>query len=267
MGFIVQSKLVPSRRPSLCCCERFSLNEIEVNSAQLPGHVALIPDGNGRWAEGRGLSRPEGHSAGSRTLEKVVNLCMRLEIPQVTVFVCSTENMNRSPKEISVLMELISEVVQILEEKPLVRLKWIGSSVHIPEFLRKRLDIVTKLTSKDKNPHEYRLQLTMAIDYGGRAEIADTARRLAVDVREGKLDAEAVDERMFDEYLRSESVGDPDLIIRTGGQKRLSNFLLWQSAYSEMYFSDILWPDFDEKEVAEAFRWFATRKRNYGLVK
>uniref|UniRef100_A0A7S3ABR4 Alkyl transferase n=2 Tax=Rhodosorus marinus TaxID=101924 RepID=A0A7S3ABR4_9RHOD len=123
------------------------------------------------------------------------------------------------------------------------------------------------MTSRVNNPHEYVLQLTMAIDYGGRAEIADTARRLAVDVRDGKLAAEAVDEQTFDEYLRSESVSDPDLIIRTGGQKRVSNFLLWQSAYSEIYFSDTLWPDFDEEQVAEAFRWYGTRKRTYGLVK
>jgi len=257
MGFVVCSgpRWAGSRAQRSARCRAVVERDV------LPRHVAIIPDGNGRWAEMKGMRRAQGHAAGAENMKEVVRQFIAREIPMLTVFVCSTENMSRDKQEVGMLLNLVSDALERWQD-PNVALRWIGSPDKLPKRLRRLLERQTAEADASRR----KMVLTIALNYGGRAEITSMAKRLARDVRDGRLDAEAIDESIVEGYMNEQSVYSPDLIIRTGGEKRLSNFLLWQCAYSELYFSDVLWPDFGRKELDKALEAYSLRKRRFGLV-
>lgn len=224
----------------------------------LPIHVAVIMDGNVRWAEGQGKSRLEGHRAGTENIRRVVESFVRYQVKYLTLYAFSTENWSRPEAEVRELMHILGRVIKretkALHEKG-IRLHHLGRIDRLSERVQKQVRYAIDLT-KD-NPV---MTLSIAFDYGGRAEILNAARRLVT----SGIAPEMIDEERFSGYLYSAGLPDPDLIIRTAGEVRLSNFLLWQSAYSEFYFTPIYWPDFDEEEVRKALTAYSERKRNFG---
>jgi undecaprenyl diphosphate synthase len=231
---------------------------------RIPRHIAITMDGNGRWARQRGLPRVEGHRRGERTVRDVVEHCGQLGVEHLTLYTFSTENWRRSQEEVSFLMRMIETVArkQIGElHRKGVRLRVLGRLHELPDSLRKELDRDMALTRENTG-----LNLNLAINYGGRAEIADAARRLAERVAAGTLRPEEVTEEALARELYFPEMPDPDLLIRTGGDFRLSNFLLWQAAYSEIWVTQTLWPDFNRAELAEAIRSFGGRERRFGGV-
>lgn len=227
-------------------------------------HVAIILDGNGRWAKQRGLERVSGHMAGA---ENVVNFVKSIrkypEIKYITLYAFSTENWKRSQEEVDALMELLCEFLDnnlstMLDQK--IRLRMTGDISGLPEKCRTRLEKVMAKTADQA----YERTFILAINYGGRQEIARAFRRIAAEMAEGKVDASAIDEQMISEHLDLPDVPDPDLMIRTSGEERISNFLLWQLSYSEFYFTDVLWPDFDIVEFDKAVDTYYHRNRRYG---
>jgi undecaprenyl diphosphate synthase len=226
--------------------------------AVLPRHVAIIMDGNGRWAKERGLSRQAGHRAGTENLRRLLKVFAERGVKYLTLFAFSTENWKRPKREINPLLHLIGRVIdrelQSLHENG-VRLVHIGSLERLSDDLRGRICRAIELT-KDND----RLTVCVAFNYGARAEIVDAARRL---IREG-VAPEDVTEQSFAGYLGTANLPDPDLVIRTAGELRLSNFLLWQSAYAEFYSTPVYWPDFDETEVDKALLAYSQRIRNFG---
>ncbi|MEM1079468.1 MAG: polyprenyl diphosphate synthase [Pseudomonadota bacterium] len=229
-----------------------------------PGHVAIIMDGNGRWAQERGRPRLFGHQAGARRVRAVVEACPDLGIEYLTIFAFSTENWKRTQSEVSGLMSLfrryISKEMQgFLREG--VRVRFIGDRVRLDEKLRDLMDEVEELTA-----HNTRVNLTIALNYGGRDEVARATKRLAQEVAAGRLDADTVDETTLTHYLDTCVLPDPDLVIRTSGEARISNFLLWQSAYAEYEFIDTLWPDFTPEIFAEVVDRFGGRSRRFGAI-
>jgi len=224
----------------------------------LPIHVAVIMDGNVRWAEGQGKSRMEGHRAGTENIRRVVESFARYQVKHLTLYACSTENWSRPEAEVRELMHILGRVIRretkALHEKG-IRLHHLGRIDRLSERVQKQVRYAIDLT-KD-NPV---MTLSIAFDYGGRAEILNAARQLVT----SGIAPEMIDEERFSGYLYSAGLPDPDLIIRTAGEVRLSNFLLWQSAYSEFYFTPIYWPDFDEEEVRKALTAYSERKRNFG---
>lgn len=227
-----------------------------MNPAQPPPyHVAIVMDGNGRWATRRFLPRVAGHKAGVDTLRRCVRSCAARGVAVLTVFAFSSENWNRPPEEISGLMELLGmalarEVPQLLKDG--VRLRFVGERSGLSDGVRQGLEQGERATAANTG-----LQLNVCFNYGGRWDIAQAARRL---VTEGK----AITEGNLDAAMALSHVPDPDLVIRTGGEQRISNFLLWQAAYSELYFSDTLWPDYDDAALDKAFAAFAQRERRFG---
>ena len=233
----------------------------------LPHHVGFIMDGNGRWAKKRGLPRSEGHKEGARTFRKIGEYAADLGIKYVTFYAFSTENWKRPENEVNAIMELfgeyLNEVIDRIrenEEKG-IRLKFIGDRQGISPELLNLMDYTEKLT-EDKN----RVTLNIAINYGGRHEIAAAVKAIAEKASKGEISPEDIDENMISDYLYTAGQPDPDLIIRPSGEFRTSNFLTWQSAYSELYFSDILWPDYTEEDFNEALRAFEKRNRRFGGV-
>lgn len=224
----------------------------------LPIHVAVIMDGNVRWAEGQGKSRMEGHRAGTENIRRVVESFVRYQVKYLTLYAFSTENWSRPEAEVRELMHILGRVIKretkALHEKG-IRLHHLGRIDRLSERVQKQVRYAIDLT-KD-NPV---MTLSIAFDYGGRAEILNAARQLVT----SGIAPEMIDEERFSGYLYSAGLPDPDLIIRTAGEVRLSNFLLWQSAYSEFYFTPIYWPDFDEEEVRKALTAYSERKRNFG---
>ena len=220
-------------------------------------HLAIIMDGNGRWAEQRGLSRSEGHRAGARAISGVARAALKAGIRYMTVYAFSTENWKRPKAEVTTLMGLISEfAVSELPNmmKDGVRLRTIGRTNDLPFAARTALLRTIDLTAKND-----KLILTVALSYGGRAEIVDAVNRIIAEKRTAP-----VTEQDFTSYLYAPDIPDPDLLIRTGGEKRLSNFLLWELSYAELYVTDTYWPDFDEKELQKALASFGGRKRRFG---
>lgn len=229
-----------------------------MESENILRHVALIMDGNGRWARKRGLPRLFGHRAGIEALEKCVRAVAARNIPYMSVYAFSTENWNRPQEEVSGLMKLMKYYAEhkISElQKNGVRVRFAGSQKNIPGSIRKLMDYAEE-TTKDCT----RLTLIVCFNYGGRKEIAEAAANVA---RAG----EVISEETISSHMYLPDVPDPDLIIRTGGELRLSNFWLWQGAYSELYFSDTYWPDFDDGELDKALQSYAERERRYGRVK
>jgi undecaprenyl diphosphate synthase len=220
--------------------------------------VAIIMDGNGRWAAGHGVSVADGHRAGSRALRPVVEAAIDLGIESLAVYAFSTENWSRSGEEVAALMEIFGETIEReLEDLAAqgVRCRFFGRRDRAPDWLRSKMEELERATA-DKS----RLQLWIAFDYGGRAEIVDAARRLL----ESGADPEDLDETALAASLYEPEMPDPDLVIRTSGEQRISNFLLWQSAYAEYVFTETLWPDFGPEELRAAIEEYARRRRRFG---
>jgi len=223
--------------------------------AEVPRAVAIVMDGNGRWASGQGLPVAEGHRAGSRALRPIVETAIDLGIESLTVYAFSTENWTRSPDEVAALMEIFGETIdRELHDlaKEGVHTRFVGRRDRAPDWLQEKMAELEQATEAQS-----RLALWIAFDYGGRAEIVEAARRL---VESG----ERVDEESFARHLYAPEMPDPDLVIRTSGELRVSNFLLWQSAYAEFVFTDTLWPDFGPDEFRAAIEDYATRRRRFG---
>lgn len=234
----------------------------KINLEQLPRHVAMIMDGNGRWARMRGKERGEGHAEGIATVRRVTELSSDLGIGYLTLYAFSTENWNRPKEEVETLMYLIGwaierELPDLIRNN--VRIHLIGDIERVPEEARKKL-----LGSRDKTAHCTGLNLGICISYSSRWELTRAARLLAEEAANGRLDPKNITEKDIDRHLVTYPFPDPDLLIRTGGEKRISNFLLWQIAYSELYFTDCLWPDFGKEEYAEALLAYQLRERRFG---
>lgn len=229
-----------------------------------PHHVAIIMDGNGRWAQARGRPRLFGHHAGARRVRDVVEACPRLGIKYLTIFAFSTENWKRTQVEVAGLMSLFRRYIT-KETKALkargVRVRFIGDRVRLDTKLTDLMDQLETETSGNDLVH-----LTIALNYGGRDEVARATKRLARDVAEGRLKPDDVDEQTLPRYLDTHVLPDPDLVIRTSGEARISNFLLWQSAYAEYEFIDTLWPDFTSAELERLCNSYGARDRRYGAV-
>ncbi|NLC70062.1 MAG: isoprenyl transferase [Desulfuromonadaceae bacterium] len=231
----------------------------------IPYHLAIIMDGNGRWAEKRMLPRIAGHREGAKSVRRVVEECRRLGVGYLTLYAFSTENWGRPRGEVEALMRLLEQFLR--EETPQmvangIRFNVIGDMQRLPEAVRQEITAARKKTA---DCHE--MVLTLALSYGGRDEIARAARRLAVEIEEGRLDSQDIDENTFSGRLDTADLPDPDLLIRTSGEKRISNFLLWQLAYSELVFSEAHWPEFGGTELRAAFEEFSRRKRRFGLLR
>ncbi len=231
-------------------------------SCQLPRHIAVIMDGNGRWARLKGKTRIEGHVAGVESVRDVVESCSQLGINYLTLFTFSTENWKRPEKEVSALMQLLLKVLG-RETRKLhdnnICLNVIGEMDLLPEKVRTILKKTMKLT-KNNN----KLVLNIALSYSGQWDITQACRAIAFDVQTGRINAESIDEQLFGSYLSTSSIPDPDLLIRTSGEFRISNFMLWQTAYSEIYFTNTYWPDFHRSQLYDAIREFQRRERRFG---
>jgi undecaprenyl diphosphate synthase len=235
-----------------------------IAARNLPRHVGIIMDGNGRWAEERGLPRSEGHRAGSDAVRRIVRVSRRLGLHALTLYAFSFQNWDRPDDEVGALMGLlreylISERGEILDNG--IRLNAVGELDELPGVVRGVLD---RLCADSAHNHE--MTLTLALSYGGQEEIARVARELAIEVAAGRIDPQQIDVGALRSRIPSLSVGEPDLIIRTGGETRLSNFLLFGSAYAELYFTGRLWPDFREEELFAAIGSYQQRERRFGLV-
>ncbi len=221
-------------------------------------------DGNGRWAQARGLERTAGHRAGADNVLEIMRAAKEFNIKYLTLYAFSTENWKRPAAEVGALMKLLQEFLfkQLpAMQKENVRLNAIGRLNDLPEAARLSLLGAMKATANNTGG-----VLTLALNYGGRAEIADAAKKLIQAVKDGKIDPEKLDEKSFGEFLYDPQLPDPDLVVRTSGELRISNFLLWEIAYSELYISDVMWPDFDRKELAKALASYGSRNRRFGGV-
>lgn len=230
----------------------------------VPKHVAIILDGNGRWAKKRHLPRNMGHAAGAKAVEQICEDAWDLGIKYLTVYAFSTENWNRPDDEVNALMKLLRKYLKNCEKRANdndMRIRVIGDKSRLDEDIRETIENLEEVTSKNEG-----LNFTIAINYGSRDEIIRAVKGIAMDVKDGKLDASAIDEALFSERLDTKGIPDPDLMIRTSGEERLSNYLLWQLAYSEFYFTDCLWPDFDKKELIKAIEIYSSRNRRFGKV-
>jgi undecaprenyl diphosphate synthase len=230
----------------------------------LPKHVAIIMDGNGRWASKRNLPRIAGHKAGRESVRVTVRTCARLGIHALSLYTFSIENWQRPSREVKALMRFLgtvlkSEYLELNENN--IRLRAMGKLDLLPEETRKRLDETIKSLSSNDG-----MILNLCLSYGGRAEIVDAVRRIAGEVSSGRLDPGTIDEETFREYLYAPDIPDPDLLIRTSGEMRISNFLLWQLAYTEIVVTEVLWPDFREMDVIAAIDEYMGRERRFGDI-
>lgn len=228
----------------------------------IPQHIAIIMDGNGRWAEKQGKPRAFGHTAGVDSLRKITAECTRLGVKYLTVYAFSTENWNRPPEEVRLLMELvISSLDYSLFDDNNVRFRTIGDKSRLPQNVRNAVNDLEEHT-KDYT----RMTVTVALSYSSRWELTDCMQKIAAKVESGELKAKDITEQTIIENLNSGFQPDPDLLIRTGGDVRISNYMLWQIAYSELYFTSVFWPDFNEQELVKAIEYFNTKQRRFGLT-
>ena len=228
----------------------------------LPRHVAIIPDGNGRWAEQRGLSRMEGHRRGTETVQEVVRAAHELGIRELTVYAWSQENWGRPTVEINAIMRLLQRYLRKHADELVengIRLETLGRIHELPARVQRELEILQRRTEGFEE-----MRLNFALSYSGRTEIVDATRNIARAVESGQVEPEAIDEKMFRAHLYAPESIEPDLLIRTGAERRISNYLLWQLAYTELYFSDALWPDFSKADLVAALREFQGRERRFG---
>lgn len=229
---------------------------------KLPQHIAIIMDGNGRWAKQRGKKRIFGHQQGVKAVQKIVEEAARLKVPYLTLFAFSTENWNRPKEEIGTLMKLLMRSLREELEKMLknnIRLTTIGATERLPTQVQKELELVIEKTKNNSN-----MVLTLALSYGGREEIQRATREIAVLVKNNIISPEKIDESIINRHLYAQNLPDVDLLIRTSGEQRISNFMLWHLAYAELYFTSTCWPDFDEKELHAALLNYQNRERRFG---
>ena len=232
---------------------------------KIPGHVAIILDGNGRWAKKRGMPRNYGHVQGAKTVEVICEEAYRMGIQYLTVYAFSTENWNRPRDEVDALMGLLRNYMKTCLKtaaKNNMCVRIIGEKSRLDDDIRRRMEELEETTKDNTGLH-----FQIAINYGGRDEIVRAVRRLAAETAEGKLRAEEITEEKISEALDTHGIPEPDLLIRTCGEQRISNFLLWQLAYTEFYFTPVAWPDFSKEELEKAVEAYNKRDRRYGLVK
>lgn len=237
----------------------------DINTEKLPKHIAIIMDGNGRWAKKRFLPRTAGHKAGVETVRTIITECKRLGIKHVTLYTFSTENWKRPVLEVETLMMLLQtylkkEVEELNRNN--VRLTAIGDIEKLPKSCLEELKRAMELTKDNDGPN-----LNLALNYGGRYDITNAVKQISRDIENHKLNSDDITEETIKNYLSTKSIPDPDLVIRTSGEQRLSNFLLWELAYAELYFTDVYWPDFDEKELQKAIYTYQNRDRRFGGLK
>lgn len=233
-------------------------------SGEIPTHIAIIMDGNGRWAKRRGLPRVAGHREGVKSVRDVVEACAQLGVKYLTLFAFSTENWRRPRQEVDTLMKLLIRTLRTETEnlhKNDIKLMAIGDIESLPVEVQKELKEAIEKTKNNK-----RMILNLALSYSGRWEIIEAVRDIARDVKDGKIKVEDINDKLFSRYLRTAGIPDPDLLIRTSGEYRISNFLLWQIAYTELYICDCLWPDFRRKHLYEAIRDYQKRERRFGMT-
>jgi undecaprenyl diphosphate synthase len=234
----------------------------KINNNNLPKHVAIIMDGNGRWAKQRGLLRAFGHENGTKSVRTIVETCAKLGIENLTLYAFSTENWNRPKLEVETLMKLLvsslKKELKTLQDNN-IRLNSIGNLELLPKTIQKELNLVI-----DKTKENNRMTLTLALSYGSREEIISVVKKLTDKVKNNIISTEAIDESIINEHLYTHNLPDVDLLIRTSGEHRISNFLLWQIAYAELFFTDVLWPDFTEEHLYEAIISYQKRERRFG---
>ncbi len=236
----------------------------DLDQDRLPRHVAVIMDGNGRWAKRRGLPRIMGHRQGVDALKELLRCCNDWGIQALTAYAFSTENWGRPLEEVDFLMTLFERVlVRELQEmmKENVRIQFVGNLAALPRSLQQQIE-----RSMTETQHNHGIHFTVATNYGGRQEILQACRAIATQVQQGHIQPDEIDEAMFSRHLYTANVCDPDLLIRTSGEMRLSNFLLWQMAYAELYITEAFWPDFDRKEFHQALSAYQRRDRRFGKV-
>ncbi len=233
---------------------------MQLDTSRIPAHIAIIMDGNGRWAKARGMNRSMGHQQGVVAVREITTACSNMGVKFLTLYTFSTENWNRPADEVAALMSLI---LTSLEEELFmnnnVRLRIIGDLNRVPEVVRESILGLQERTSVNTG-----MTMVIALSYSSRWEITNTVRQLADEVKQGKLQPEDITEQTISSHLTTNFMPDPDLLIRTGGEVRLSNYLLWQCAYTEFYFCDTFWPDFHEADLCKAIEWFQNRERRYG---
>ena len=232
----------------------------QIDKSRIPEHIAIIMDGNGRWAKAQGLPRTAGHQQGVEIVKKITEEATRLDVKYLTLYTFSTENWNRPAAEVAALMGLILDHLE--EEifmKNNVRFRVIGDQSRLPESVQKRLDECMERTAQND-----KMTMVIALSYSSRWEITQAVKNIAQEVQEGKLSAGEVSEEVICKHLNTNFMPDPDLLIRTGGELRISNYLLWQCAYTELYFCDTFWPDFDEEEFCKAIVDYQSRERRFG---
>lgn len=232
----------------------------KIDYNRIPAHIAIIMDGNGRWAKKRGQARTQGHIAGAETVHIITEKAARLGVKNLTLYTFSTENWNRPIDEVVALMQLLID--QLVEEtfmKNNVMFKIIGDKSRLPKNVIEKIDHCTEVTSKNTG-----MCMTLALSYSSKWEITKAVKDIAKEIKEGRIKVEDINEATIDSHLATNYMPDPDLLIRTGGELRLSNYLLWQCAYSELYFCDTFWPDFREEELYKAIYDYQNRERRFG---
>lgn len=238
------------------------MKENTIIPEKLPKHLAIIMDGNGRWAKQKGFLRTIGHENGATAVKRIVEQCARLGIPYLTLYAFSTENWNRPQFEVDMLMKLLVKAlkkeVKTLQENN-IKLNAIGNLNLLPTTVRKEL---TEVLEKTKNNN--RLTLSLALSYGSRNELVEATKEICNKVKNNIISVDAIDESIINEHLYTNNLPDVDLLIRTSGEQRISNFLLWQIAYAELYFCDVLWPDFSNEHLQQALQVYQNRERRYG---
>jgi undecaprenyl diphosphate synthase len=237
---------------------------MEENELNIPKHVAIILDGNGRWAKKKRMPRNYGHTQGSKVVEKICEDAYKLGIQYLTVYAFSTENWRRPNDEVDALMKLLQTYLETsvkTSTKNNMRVRVIGDKAKLSPEILKSINNLEE-ASKDNTG----LNFQVAINYGSRDEMIRAIKALAMDVKKNETEIDHIDETVFEQYLDTKGIPDPDLLIRTSGEQRLSNFLLWQLAYTEFYFTDVLWPDFNKKELMKAVEFYNSRTRNFGAI-
>ncbi|MCD6594503.1 isoprenyl transferase [bacterium] len=236
----------------------------QLPAKRIPHHIALIMDGNGRWAKQRNLNRTEGHRAGVASVKRIVRFAPQVDVKILTLYTFSTENWGRPKSEVKMLMNLLSDTTLSELDELIgngVQLRVSGRFSQLPFAQRKALSLAMKKT-KDGG----KLILNLALNYGGRAEIIDAVQNIAKKVKSGEISSRSIDEQLFEKFLYNHDLPDPELLIRTSGELRISNFLLWQTAYTELYFTEKYWPDFDEIELCKAILDYGSRERRFGGI-
>ncbi len=245
--------------------EKNKITDENLDKSNIPGHIAIIMDGNGRWAKKRGLPRSIGHKWGVEALRETIKVCSELNVEFLTLYAFSTENWKRPEEEVSALMQLLVNYLRMeIEElhKNNVKIRAIGDINKLPSIAIQEIKKAIELTKENKG-----LNVNIALNYGGRAEIINAVKSIVSDLENDKFTVDEIDSNLFEQYLYTKDIPDPDLIIRPSGELRISNFLLWQSAYSEFWFSDILWPDFKREDLLNAIYDYQKRDRRYGAIK